>query len=214
MITRVMGRKTETWWTCEPHKHIEKVAEDGSIKYRFDCKPELKSNVVELDPIEICQYDGNPLKSNVCRPIGYFEAYEYPKINLGDEEVKVIKETFYADLGEWRQLVDKVVENTDYGKEVIEAEYAEDICEYNQQMIGEDERMKAYCELHHLDPAETDADELRKIVYANTTIPSYTISSKDVVYTPITYTPTWSTTTTGTSITGSATTNTICDGWI
>lgn len=213
MITRVMGRKTETWWTCEPHKHIESVAEDGSIKYRFDCKPELKSNVVEFDPIEICQYDGNPQKSNVYKPFGDIGLYTAAEINIGDEKVAVIKETFYADRGEWQQLVDKIVENTDYGKEVAEAEYAEDICEYNQQMIGEDERMKAYCELHHLDPAETDADELRKIVYANITIPSYTISSKNAVYTPITYTPTWSTTTTGTSITGVATTDTI-DGWI
>lgn len=207
MITRVMGRKTETWWTCEPHKHIESVAQDGSIKYKFDCKPELKCDVVELDPVEVCQYDGNPLKSNVCRPFGILDANRNPKINIGDEEIEVIKETFYCDLGEWKQFVDKVVENVDHDKEAAEAEYAEAICEYNEQTINEDERMKAYCELHHLDPAETDVDELRKIVYGNTvtvgTILTSTSSSSYPYIVPSVYTtsgnPTWTVATTDTT---------------
>lgn len=214
MITRVMGKKTETWWTCEPHKHIESVAQDGSIKYKFDCKPELKCDVVELDPVEVCQYDGNPLKSNVCRPFGILDANRNPKINIGDEEIDVIKETFYADLGEWQQLIDKVVENTDHNKESAGAEYAEAICEYNEQTINEDERMKAYCELHHLDPAETDVDELRKIVYGNTvtvgtilTSPSssgytYTIPSGYTYTSPSVYKPTWTVATTDTNTSG------------
>lgn len=212
MITRVMGRKTETWWVCEPHRHIEKVAEDGSIKYKFDCKPELNCDVVELDPVEVCQYDGNPLKSNVCKPVGCLGAYEYPKININDEEVEVIKETFYCDLGEWKQFIDKVVENTDHDKESAEAEYAEALYEYNQQMINEDERMKAYCELHHLDPGETDVDELKKIVYGNTitvgTISTGTSSSGYTYTVPsvcsTSCTPTWTV----------ATTNTTTSGWI
>ena len=210
MITRVMGRKTETWWVCEPHKHIESVAEDGSIKYKFDCKPELKCDVVELDPVEVCQYDGNPLKSNVCKPIGCLGAYEYPKININDEEVEVIKETFYCDLGEWKQFVDKVVENEDHDKEDAEAEYSEAIYEYNEQTINEDERMKAYCELHHLDPGETDVDELRKIVYGNTvtvgTISTNTSSSGYTYTVPSAYTtscsPTWTVATTSTNTSG------------
>lgn len=213
MITRVMGRKTETWWTCEQHKHPESVAEDGSIKYKFDCKPELKSDVVELDPVEVCQYDGTPQKSSkssVYKPFGDLGFYAAAEINIGDEKVAVIKETFYCDLGEWKQFIDKVVENTDHDKESAEAEYVEALYEYNQQMINEDERMKAYCELHHLDPGETDVDELKKIVYGNTitvgTISTGTSSSGYTYTVPSVYstscTPTWTVATTDTNTSG------------
>lgn len=208
MITRVMGRTTATYWKVEPHASIVGEYGNGEFKYKFEAKPEIIKDVVELDPVEICQYEGRPCVSS------YKLLFTDPKINIGDEEVNVKKDIFYADLSEWRQYVDKVVSNVDYGKESTEMDYANFLYQYNRQMIEADEKLQAYCDLHHLNPGETDVDELRKIVYANTTIPSYTISTENVVYTPITYTPTWGTTTTGTSITGATTTNTICNGWI
>lgn len=152
MITRVMGRATETYWRVEPHTHMVGAGNDET-RYVFDAKPEIVKDIIELDPIEICQYEGKPCVSS--------DGYIY--INPH----KRIKEVFYADLNEWKQFVDKVVSNVDYYKEEVELDYADLIAQYNEQMINEDERLKAYCDLHHLNPGDTDVDELRKIVYGN-----------------------------------------------
>lgn len=161
MITRVMGRATATYWKLEPHTSIAGKYGNGEFKYKFDAKPEIIKDVVELDPVEICQYEGRPCVSS------YKCVFADPKINIGDEEVNVKKDIFYADLSEWKQFVDKVVSNVDYYKEEVELDYADLIAQYNEQMINEDERLKAYCDLHHLNPGDTDVDELRKIVYGN-----------------------------------------------
>ena len=160
MITRVMGRATETFWRVEPHTHIVGAGNDAT-RYVFDAKPEIIKDVVELDPVEICQYEGRPCVSS------YKCVFADPKINIGDEEVNVKKDIFFADLSEWRQYVDKVVSNVDYYKEEVELDYADLVAQYNEQMINEDEKLKAYCNLHHLNPVETDVDELKKIVYGN-----------------------------------------------
>ena len=162
MITRVMGRATETYWRVEPHTHIVGAGNDAT-RYVFDAKPEIVKDIIELDPVEICQYEGIPCASSSVYIIGY----PYKRINIGDEEVNVQKEAFYADLSEWKQFVDKVVSNVDYYKEEVELDYADLIAQYNEQMINEDEKLKAYCNLHHLDPVRTDVDELKKIVYGN-----------------------------------------------
>lgn len=162
MITRVMGRATETFWRVEPHTHIVGAGNDAT-RYVFDAKPEIIKDVVELDPVEICQYEGRPCVSGY----GYTITYPYNRINIGDEEVDVRREAFYADLSEWKQFVDKVVSNVDYYKEEVELDYADLIAQYNEQMIKADEKLQAYCDLHHLNPGDTDVDELRKIVYGN-----------------------------------------------
>lgn len=180
MITRVMGRATETFWRVEPHTHIVGAGNDAT-RYVFDAKPEIIKDVVELDPVEICQYEGIPCASSSVYIIGY----PYKRINIGDEEVNVQKEAFYADLSEWRQYVDKIVSNVDYYKEEVELDYADLIAQYNEQMIKADEKLQAYCDLHHLNPGDTDVDELRKIVYrdwltitGNTTM---TVNSETVI---------------------------------
>lgn len=186
MITRVMGRATETYWRVEPHTHIVGASNDAT-RYVFDAKPEIIKDVVELDPVEICQYEGRPCVSGY----GYTITYPYKRINIGDEEVNVQKEAFYADLSEWKQFVDKVVSNVDYYKEEVELDYADLIAQYNEQMINEDEKLKAYCKLHHLDPARTDVDELKKIVYGNcltiTGDTTMTTASETVLGSPMSY---------------------------
>ena len=179
MITRVMGRATETYWRVEPHTHIVGAGND-TTRYVFDAKPEIVKDIIELDPVEICQYEGRPCA------IGY----PYKRINIGDEEVDVQKEAFYADLSEWKQFVDKVVSNVDYYKEEVELDYADLIAQYNEQMINENEKLKAYCNLHHLNPGDTDVDELKKIVYGNClTIArdTMTIAGETVLGSPTSY---------------------------
>lgn len=180
MITKVMGRATETYWRVEPHTHIVGAGNDAT-RYVFDAKPEIVKDIIELDPVEICQYEGRPCASSSVYIIGY----PYKRINIGDEEVNVQKEAFYADLSEWKQFVDKVVSNVDYYKEEVELDYADLIAQYNEQMIKADEKLQAYCDLHHLNPGNTDVDELRKIVYGdwltitgNTTM---TVNSETVI---------------------------------
>ena len=186
MITRVMGRATETYWRVEPHTHIVGAGNDAT-RYVFDAKPEIFKDIIELDPVEICQYEGIPCASSSVYIIGY----PYKRINIGDEEVNVQKEAFYADLSEWKQFVDKVVSNVDYYKEEVELDYADLIAQYNEQMINEDEKLKAYCNLHHLNPGDTDVDELKKIVYGNcltiTRDMTTTIASETVLGSPTSY---------------------------
>lgn len=160
MITRVMGKVTETYWYVESNYHEERK-EDGTVKFVFDKRPELKSDVRELEPMEICRYEDKP---NMDIPCGFY----FPtSIHIGDECVEVLKSNFYADSDEYRQFVNKVVKNTDINQEESREKYNLLIRDYNEQTIEGDEKLLAYCKLHHLDPAETDVDELKKIVLDN-----------------------------------------------
>lgn len=158
MITRVMGKVTQTYWHVEPNYHEERK-EDGTVKFVFDKRPELKSDVRELKPMEICRYEDKP---NTDIPCGFY----FPtSIHIGDECVEVLKSNFYADRDEYRQFVKKVVKNTDINQEESREKYNLLIRDYNKQSIEGDEKLLAYCNLHHLDPEETDVDELREVVY-------------------------------------------------
>ena len=175
MITRVMGKVTVTRWYVEPNYHEERK-EDGTVKYVFDKRPELKSDVGELEPMEICRYEGEP---NIDIPCGFFAQ---TKIHIGDECVTVLETNFYADRDEYRQFVEKVVKNTDINQEESREKYNLLIRDYNKQSIEGDEKLLAYCRLHHLDPEETDVDELRKVVYPQ---------NIEVVYPQNTYKSSW-----------------------
>ena len=174
MITRVMGKVTDTYWYVEPNNHEERK-EDGTVKFVFDKRPELKSDVVELEPVEICRYEGKP---NMDIP---HTLYFPTKIHIGDECVTVLEINFYADLDEYRQFVDKVVMNNDISKERAEKGFEAILRDYNKQSIEGDEKLLAYCRLHHLDPEETDVDELREVVCPqNTYKPSLNIPANEM----------------------------------
>lgn len=157
MITRVMGKVTQTYWYVEPNYHEERK-EDGTVKFVFDKRPELKSDVRELEPVEICRYEGEP--------------YRFNYLYIGENEVCTKRITFHADLKEFRQFVNKIVTNTDINRDESEEKYKLLLRDYNKQSIEGDEKLLAYCKLHHLDPEETDVDELKKILKGNDTIES------------------------------------------
>lgn len=161
MITKVMGRVTDTYWSVEENCHIDYESKE----LIFDAKPEIKKNVVDCDPVVICEYDGSPV---ICCEYGVF---------IDGEFVAEQKREFHADIPEWRQYVYKVVMNRDYDMEEAEAQYKELICEYNAYVINGDEKLLAYCKLHNLDIKETDPDELKKILPSNQSVlPSVTIA--------------------------------------
>lgn len=166
MITRVMGKVTETYWYVESNNHEERK-EDGTVKFVFDKRPELKSDVRELEPMEICRYEDKP---NMDIPCSFY----FPtKIHIGDECVTVLENNFYADLDEYRQFVDKVVKNTDINLDESKEKHKLLIRDYNRQTIEGDEELLAYCKLHHLDPEETDVDELKKVCRQKESIIKY-----------------------------------------
>ncbi len=134
MKTHVIGKNIEITYHVEPHSHQEKQ-EDGSMRFIFDARPELVSEVTKEEPVEICAYEGTP-QTSTGRVI--FSKY----INIGDEEVKVTKETFYADLGDWKQFVDKNVTITEINKEDAEKKLEQLTRNYNRQIIEGDERMR------------------------------------------------------------------------
>ena len=163
MITKVMGRVTDTYWSVEENCHIDYE----SKKLIFDAKPEIKKNVVDCDSVVICEYDWSPVYVSCC---------EYG-IFISGKFVTEQKREFHADIPEWRQYVDKVVKNVDYDMEETEAQYKELIRKYNTYVINGDEKLLAYCKLHNLDIKETDPDELKKILPSNQSVlPSVTIA--------------------------------------
>ena len=166
MITKVMGRVTDTYWSVEENCHIDYESKE----LIFDAKPEIKKNVVDCDPVVICEYDGSPV--SLTRDYWVFGIF------IDGKFVAEQKREFHADIPEWRQYVDKVVKNVDYDMEETEAQYKELIREYNAYVINGDEKLLAYCKLHNLDIKETDPDELKKILPSNqSALPSFTIHS-------------------------------------
>ena len=88
-------------------------------------------------------------------------------INLSETEEAVVEEKIYrADLHAYMVHTDKVIEEKEdeYNK-YTKRNYKDLMCEYNAQMIEADEKLKAYCAVHKLEPKETDYDELKKVVY-------------------------------------------------
>lgn len=159
MKTHVMGKKVEKTYEVLDHK-----ADDGT----FFARPEITETDMQITWEEICSYDGEP-------QVYYESAYgEYPwtlgkrGINIAEDEFIEVKHSkFRADLGEWYQYTEKVLEETKVN--LIECQRKLDtlLREYNVQKIETDSKAKAYCDLHKLDYAETDYDELLKIIDGN-----------------------------------------------
>lgn len=87
-------------------------------------------------------------------------------INISEtESVCVDKQIYRADMNAYMVHTDKIGEEHDIDKEKCEAKLAELLAEYNKYNIEKDEKLVSYCKVHGLDPAKTDFEELKKIVY-------------------------------------------------
>ena len=149
METVVMGKKIKNVYSVV----IEKD-DDG----RYLKKPYIGKEK-ETTYEEICRYEGTP--QSVDRLVSN-------EIYLSeDEPVEVDFKRFRADLGTWYQYTRKVLEEKDSNLKKAEKELAAELKLYNTQMIENDDRAKAYCDLHKLDYAETDYEELRKMLPGN-----------------------------------------------
>lgn len=156
MVTKVIGRITDTTWSLQRNCKLDK-----DNKYIFDAKPIIEKEVVDIGNEVICEYDAVPQS--------VYNTY------INGENIIEIKREFHADIPEWREYVDVVVKNTDFFKEEVEKEYEQLIREYNAYVINGDEKLLAYCKLHGLVIEETDADELREF------IPNQTKYNSDII---------------------------------
>lgn len=104
------------------------------------------------------------------------------RINLSEtEEVCVTGKIYRADLHAYMVHTDKVLSEEDAaGSEDMKHRYDVLVSEYNMQMIADDEKLAAYCGVHNLNPATTDYEELKKIVYGKE--PKYYVSNRDMMF--------------------------------
>lgn len=156
MLTKVKGKIIEN--TYDVKVNVKDVGENGEVKFLYLAKPELIKQAEVIDWVDICEFSGQPY---------YNSGFTFSKtINISeDEQVCVTKEVFRADLYELHLFTDKVVQELDKYKEKSELYFKEELANFNEQMIESNERLLSYCKLHKLDPRDTDAIELFKLVY-------------------------------------------------
>ena len=154
MKTHVMGKKVNTTYKLD-------IVKDDDGQYLEI--PKIIVDDIEIKTEEILSYDGEVQRCCILY------------ISEG-EEVFVERDRFRADLGDWYQYVNKVLEEKD-NKADLEDELKEELKLYNIQKIMGNDKAKAYCDLHKLDYSETDYDELLKIIGNNE---SYVVSLTDV----------------------------------
>lgn len=156
MKTIVMGKKIK-------RNYEIKVEWDDNGKLKY--KPFIKELEPDIQWEEICSYEG---KACCCRSESFFTYDIHKYIYLSeDEEVIVEKEIFRADLGDYIQYTNKVLEEDEGGKSVHEEGLKMYIKEFNRERIENDSEAKAYCDLHKLDYEDTDYDELMKYINPN-----------------------------------------------
>lgn len=149
MKTVVLGEKIKNTYEVKPI-----MDENGN----FTSKPHIVLVDKDIQYEEICSYEGTPQCSdNYLMDLGSIYLSE-------DERVFVRSTKFRADQGVWYQYTDKVLESKDVNLKKCEKELKSALEVYNAQKIADNPKAKAYCELHKLDPAETDYEQLMEII--------------------------------------------------
>ena len=151
MKTIVMGKKIKNNYDVVVEKD-----EDG----KYLSRPEIKKLEPDIKWEQISEYESEPQSS-----ISWSRLSDRHHIFLSeDEEVTVTKQIFRADLGQWFQYTDKVLEEKDGNLKSCEKNLKALLADYNKQKIEDDEDAKAYCDLHKLKYEESDYDEIMKIL--------------------------------------------------
>lgn len=154
MKTIVMGKKI---------KRNYEVKAETDDKGKFKYRPFIKELNSDIEWEEICNYEGEAQIS--------YRLWDDRYINISeDEEVRVTKEIFRADLGNYIQYTDKILEEDEGNKADCEESLKIYIKEFNRERIENDSEAKAYCDLHKLNYEDTDYDELMKYIHPNKVI--------------------------------------------
>lgn len=151
MKTIVQGKKIKVTYEV-----LVERDEDGKLSR----KPKITLVNQDTEWEDILTYDAPPQGNETL--IG--------EIYLSDDEaVSISRQYFRADLCVWIQRVNKLLEKKDNYKK-CEKELKPLLAEYNTQMIEDNPKAKAYCDLHKLNYAETDYEELLKILPESSSI--------------------------------------------
>jgi hypothetical protein len=156
----IQGRYVENVWEvqCDRDEKTGKITKKPRIRFDAHFKYETLQNAHGENFI----VDGEIGTNSTC---GWLGLVVVNKINLSeDEEVTVIQKIYRADLHAYMVHTDKVLSEKDIDKEEAEFKYNKLLAEYNKTMIEADEELLSYCKVHKLVPAETDYEELRKVV--------------------------------------------------
>lgn len=158
----IQGRHVENVWEvqCDRDEKTGKLRKhptcDFIATYTYDT---LKHESTGEDFI----VDGEIGKNDGCG--GWLTLLPKHEINISeDEKVTVVEKIYRADLHAYMVHTDKVLSEKDIDKGIAEFEYNKLLREYNKTMIEADEELLSYCKVHKLVPAETDYEELRKVV--------------------------------------------------
>lgn len=158
MKYRVFGKITENKYEIVNCK--KSVRENGVINEVFTGKPHWNKVTEVVEKPEILSFESDGYDVN------YGTMFSFTSFHLSEEEaVKVSKSIFRADLVETHLFTDKIVEERPGNKEEAEATLDKLVKEFNKTMIKSNDKLRAYCDIHHLSYANTDCIELFKLVY-------------------------------------------------
>lgn len=172
MKTIVKGKKIKRNYEVKINKD-----DDG----KFTSKPTIDLIDEDIKWEEILSYEATPQNQYSAKWFSMSKCISLSE----DEEVEIEKEKFRADLGCWIQYVDKELEVKNNMKKCVK-ELDTVLKEYNTQMIEDNPKAKAYCDLHKLNYAETDYEELMEIIEPKEkSMDNRTIAANEVKFTGI-----------------------------
>ena len=158
MKYRVFGKVLEKRYMVVNGK--VSTRENGVITEVFTRRPYVKESDEVVEKPEILSFESNTYDAT-CGMI-----YSTVKLNISEEEsVTVRNVVFRADLVEMHMFTDKIIEERPGNKEEAEAVLDKLLKEFNKTMIKSNDKLRAYCDIHHLSYANTDCIELFKLVY-------------------------------------------------
>lgn len=145
-----MGKKVKENYKVEVNQR-----EDGKLL----SKPKIILDDCSVKWEEIASYDDEPQYE----VRGLYNDYRYIYLSE-DEDVKIEDQRFRVDLGCWIQYTNKELEERKNNLKKCEKELAPLLRLYNKQRIEANPKAKSYCDIHKLDYAETDYEELMEII--------------------------------------------------
>lgn len=148
MKTIIKGKKIKHLYEVDFFQ--KEVEIDGKSKLVYYGVPSLKCKD-EITYERICEVDGTLDNSLI-----------YVSDN---KRVSVDSRRFRTDLGVYEVLIDYVTSEEDVNKNESEILLAAHIPIFNEVMINSNERLRNYCEVHKLNPKETDVLKLWDVVY-------------------------------------------------
>ena len=163
MKFRVFGKYLKNEYKiCNGKKSVR---ENGVTTEVFVKKPYYQCATVTKGHEEILTFEADCMLTNAGTrySLGYYDS-----INISEEEdVKIEKRVFRADLSETHLFTDKILGTDDSEKEKVEEAVDKLVKDFNKTMIKSNDKLRAYCDVHHLSYANTDCLELFKLVYPN-----------------------------------------------